>query len=156
MTEQALPRFFEIDATEKIAEGYTRLPDGLGFNDALAPVYLKVDEAGWHCGFFVEKHHLNPMGICHGGVLMSFADLAMAGGIGHHIGEMMGIYTVNMNMDFLLPGQPGDWLVLHTHHIHTTKSLANISALIHGPRGVVARTNGIFRLPRDWQAGRKG
>lgn len=152
MTESPLTRFFTADGSGKIADGYILLPDGLGFNDAFAPVYVKVDEHGWHCGFFVEKHHLNPQGICHGGVLMSFCDLAMAGNIGHHINEMMGIFTINMNTDFLSPGRLGQWLEMRVHHLHTTRTMATIGGLIHGPEGVVVRTNGIYRLPKDWSA----
>lgn len=141
----------EADGSAKLAAGYVVLPEGLGFNDAFAPIYVKVDEQGWHCGFFVEKHHLNPQGVCHGGVLMSFADLAMAGNVGHHINEMMGIFTVNMTVDFLSPGRLGHWLEMHLHHLHTTRTMASISGLITGPEGVVARANAIFRLPKNWQ-----
>ena len=150
-TLSPLPRFSEANAAEKLAQGYSLMPDGLGFNDAMAPLFLKQDDTGWNCGFFVEQHHLNPMGVCHGGVLMTFADIGMALGIGHHTGQLLGVFTVNMNTDFLLPAAKGDWVEIHIHHVHTTKTLANISALIHGPRGVVARTNGIYRMPRDWQ-----
>lgn len=151
MTESVLKRSIDADASEKLAQGYAVIPDGLGFNDAFAPVYVKVDEQGWHCGFFVEKHHLNPQGVCHGGVLMSFADLAMAGNIGHHINDMMGIFTVNMTVDFLAPGKHGQWLEMHLHHLHTTRIMASISGLIVGPEGVVARANAIFRLPKNRQ-----
>jgi uncharacterized protein (TIGR00369 family) len=151
MTESLLKRIIDIDGAEKLGEGYIVLPDGLGFNDAFAPVYVKVDDQGWHCGFFVEKHHLNPQGVCHGGVLMSFADLAMAGNVGHEIADMMGIFTINMNVDFLTPGRLGQWLEMHLHHLHTTRTMASISGLINGPDGVVARVNAIFRLPKNWQ-----
>jgi uncharacterized protein (TIGR00369 family) len=133
-------------------EGFTPLPQGLGFNDALAPVYIKVDDKGWTCGFHVAEHHLNPAGICHGGVLMTLVDLTMAGMIGHHINQMLGVFTVNLNVDFLAPGRLGDWLEFHCHHLHTTKVLATVSGVLVGPAGIVARANGIFRLPKAAQA----
>ena len=148
MSESPLARTFDADASAKLADGYIMLPDGLGFNDAFAPVYVKINEEGWRCGFFVEKHHLNPQGVCHGGMLMSFADLAMAGNVGHHTGEMMGIFTINMSVDFLSPGRLGDWLEMHIHHIHTTRTMVSISGVINGSNGVVARANAIYRLPK--------
>lgn len=131
-----------------IPAGYSALPLGLGFNDAIAPVYVKVEDGKWHCGFFIEQHHLNPANVCHGGVYMTFADLAMAGAIGNHINEMMGISTTNLNLDFLAPSKLGDWLELRIDHIHATRLLATISGVIDGPNGVVARTNATFRLPK--------
>jgi uncharacterized protein (TIGR00369 family) len=151
MTESLLTRNFEADGSQKLAEGFIVLPDGLGFNDAFAPVYVKVDEQGWRCGFYVEKHHLNPQGVCHGGVLMSFADLAMAGNVGHSIGEMMGIFTINMTVDFLSPGRLGHWLEMHLLHLHSTRTMVSISGIIKSDDGVVARTNAIYRLPKKPQ-----
>lgn len=144
-----LKRTITADGSPKLAAGYILLPDGLGFNDSFAPVYVRIDEHGWHCGFFVEQHHLNPQGVCHGGVLMSFADLAMAGNIGHRIDEMMGIFTINMNVDFLAPGKLGQWLEMHIQHLHTTRTMASIAGLITGSDCVVARANGIYRLPKQ-------
>lgn len=132
--------------------GFFALPMGLGFNDAFAPVYINIDGADWNCGFFVERHHLNPQGVCHGGVLMSFIDLAMAGAIGHHINNMMGMFTTNMTVDFIAKGAVGDWLQFHIDHIHTTRLLGTISGRIMGPDGLVARANGTFRLPKTQDA----
>lgn len=129
--------------------GFFALPMGLGFNDAFAPVYLNIDGADWNAGFFVEQQHLNPQGVCHGGVLMSFTDLAMAGAIGHHINNMMGMYTTNLTVDFISKGSLGDWLQFYIDHIHTTRLLGTISGRIMGPNGLVARANGTFRLPKS-------
>mgnify|MGYP000860264911 FL=1 len=129
--------------------GFFALPMGLGFNDAFAPVYINIDGADWNCGFFVEQHHLNPQGVCHGGVLMSFIDLAMAGAIGHYINNMMGMFTTNMTVDFIAKGNEGDWLHFEIDHIHTTRLLGTISGRIMGPGGLVARANGTFRLPKS-------
>jgi len=148
MTESLLKRTVEADGSDKLAEGYIVLPDGLGFNDAFAPIYVKVSDEGWHCGFFVEQHHLNPQGVCHGGVLMAFIDLAMAGNIGHRINDMMGMYTTNMTVDFISKGSVGDWLHFQIDHVHTTRLLGTISGRIMGPQGLVARANGTFRLPK--------
>lgn len=139
----------ESPVSERTAPpGFFALPMGLGFNDAFAPVYINIDGADWNCGFFVEQHHLNPQGVCHGGVLMSFIDLAMAGAIGHHINNMMGMFTTNMTVDFIAKGAVGDWLQFHIDHIHTTRLLGTISGRIMGPDGLVARANGTFRLPK--------
>jgi len=129
--------------------GFFALPMGLGFNDAFAPVYINIDGADWHAGFFVEQHHLNPQGVCHGGVLMSFIDLAMAGAIGQRINNMMNMFTTNMSVDFITKGSVGDWLQFEIDHIHTTRLLGTISGRIMGPNGLVARANGTFRLPKS-------
>lgn len=133
--------------TKQVPDGFSPLQEGLGFNDAIAPTYLNWTTEKICFGFFVEEQHLNSMKICHGGVLMTFADLAMGGYLGHKIGVMGGMPTINLTIDFLKASQPGDWLQTEPLLVSHTRTLGSVSLLINGPDGPVARVNGMFKIP---------
>lgn len=54
--------------TERVPPGFERLP----------PCYRQVDGDAVSFGLAVEPQHSNTMGICHGGVLMTLADITAA------------------------------------------------------------------------------
>jgi acyl-coenzyme A thioesterase PaaI-like protein len=59
-------------------------------------------------GFRVEDHHTNGMKNAHGGMLMSFADMAW----GHVVSVETSSYwvTVRLTIDFLSSAHIGDWV----------------------------------------------
>ena len=63
---------------EPVPEGFELLPEGLGFTVNLAPCYRRYDGETLTLGLLVQKQHGNSMGICHGGVLITLADIAAA------------------------------------------------------------------------------
>ncbi len=136
------------DAVVTPPDGFVLFPDSLQFGDAVAPGYYKVDGQGFRTGFFVRQKHINSIGICHGGALMTFADMSFGGNIMHHVKSQVGLPTVSLTIDFLAPGHLGDWLEFHLDHLFTTRLLGTMAAVIEGPHGLVARTSATFRLPK--------
>ena len=60
-----------------IPPGYAQLNWTRGFGRQIGPLYECADGPGEATlGFRVEEHHTNGLGNCHGGMLMSFADMA--------------------------------------------------------------------------------
>ena len=66
------------ETIDKVPEGFEPIPDGLGFTDNLGPCYRKLDGEQLLFGLLVDKQHANSMGMCHGGALMTLADIAAA------------------------------------------------------------------------------
>ena len=64
-----------------VPEGFVQLPTGLGYTDTLQPSYRKLDGDTVHFGLVVAAQHSNSLGICHGGVLMTLADITAASGV---------------------------------------------------------------------------
>jgi acyl-coenzyme A thioesterase PaaI-like protein len=58
--------------------------------------------------FRVEEHHANGMGNCHGGMLMSFADMAWGRVISNQ--REIGWVTVRLTTDFLSGARMGEWI----------------------------------------------
>lgn len=92
-----------------IPEGYTPL-DGLrGFGRHVGPLYERPRRPGEaSLGFLVEPHHANGLGNCHGGMLMSFADMAWGRIISLRMSYSWA--TVRLNCDFLSAAQLGDFV----------------------------------------------
>ncbi|MDY0005813.1 MAG: PaaI family thioesterase [Spongiibacteraceae bacterium] len=134
-----------------VPEGFVAFPRGYGFNDAIAPLYYRMVDNAPEFAFRVEKHHCNPIGICHGGVFMTFMDIALSGAICASLGKLVATPTISMAFDFLAGGQLGDWLRAEVQSVHTTRRLGFASGLVVGPSGPVARANGCFRLPSNLQ-----
>ncbi len=92
------------------------VPDGFvinlwqrGFGRAVGPFYSRREPNNDEVmAFRVEEHHANGMNNCHGGMLMSFADMAWGRAITNH--KEMGWVTVRLMTDFLSGAHMGDWV----------------------------------------------
>jgi uncharacterized protein (TIGR00369 family) len=134
----------EID---QIPAGFELLPTGLGFTDTIQPCYRRVEGDILSMGLRVEQHHCNMMGFCHGGVLMTLADIAAASGVNLACGKKAGSPTLNLSLDFISPGRLGQWLEAEISQASIKRRFGFCSGVINNKEGVVARFNGMFYLP---------
>lgn len=88
-------------------EGYELIDWSRGFGRQIGPLYRRSvgDRA---MAFRVEDHHTNGMRNAHGGMLMTFADMAW----GHIVSVETSSYwvTVRLSCDFLSSAHLGDWV----------------------------------------------
>lgn len=98
----AAPAEFEIP------EGYALLDWRRGFGRQIGPLYRRQMPGAYSMGFRVEDHHTNGMANAHGGMLMSFADMAW----GHVVSVETSSYwvTVRLSLDFLASARLGEWV----------------------------------------------
>ena len=132
---------------EAVPAGFERLPEGFGFGDNLQPVYRRVEQERISLGLVVLEQHLNSMGICHGGVLMTLADMAAASGVNLVRGVVAGSPTISLNMDFISSARRGEWLSAAAQQVSVKKRFGFCSGTIDNSRGLVARFNGTFYFP---------
>ena len=130
-----------------IPQGFKRLPTGFGYTDTLQPVYRQITDEGISFGLIVTDVHTNAMGICHGGVLMTLADIAAASGVNFLAGKKAGSPTLNLSLDFVSPGRLGEWLQSSIDHVSLKRRFGFCSGAISNEAGLVARYNGTFYLP---------
>ena len=133
-------------------EGFSPFPFGLGFADHIGPIYAKFDPDNPEgrplaLGFFVEKHHCNPAGICHGGMMMTVMDMAIGMAVSRAAGSMMFTPSVNLTYDFIRPGKLGSWLESRVDFSHATRRTGFANGYLDGPEGPVMRANGICKIP---------
>ena len=92
-----------------IPDGYTQLNWTRGFGRQIGPLYERREAPGdATLGFRVEEHHTNGLGNCHGGMLMSFADMAWGRIIS--LQKSYSWVTVRLTCDFLSGAQLHDFV----------------------------------------------
>ncbi len=137
---------------KNIPEGFQLYASDESFNDAISPVYLKINDSGPTMGMYIEKQHCNFVGFCHGGVMMTFMDIALSSAVCVALGKYTSTPTVNISFDFMSGAKQGDWITGDIQSVKLTRTMGFVSAMIEGPNGSVARASGCFKLPSDLQA----
>ena len=144
------------------------VPDGYvinlwqrGFGRTVGPFYSKRDEATnvEVMAFRVEEHHANGMNNCHGGMLMSFADMAWGRVVSNQ--RQMGWVTVRLTTDFLSGAQMGDWVEGSSEIISEQDDIFTVRGRIWCAERTLMTGTGVFkglrniaRKPGDRQAAR--
>lgn len=122
------------------------LPDGfMGVN---GPLFGRREADGTvKLGIWVEERYCNPAQICHGGMLMTLADmmLGFTANIAHGGNKFMP--TVSMSCDFAAPAPLGAWLEARGRHLHSTRNLAFCESWIEADGKLCFRASGIMRIP---------
>jgi acyl-coenzyme A thioesterase PaaI-like protein len=145
----AAPAQFEVP------EGYVALEWRRGFVHQIGPLYRRQGASGYSMGFRVEPHHTNGMSNAHGGMLMSFADMAW----GHVVSVETSSYwvTVRLTLDFLSSAHLGDWVEGSSEVLSSEERLYVVRGRIWaGDRTLITGT-GVFKpiQRRDPRPGEK-
>jgi uncharacterized protein (TIGR00369 family) len=95
-------------ATLEAPDGYVALDFRRGFVGQIGPFHRRVSDGIATMGFRVEERHTNGMKNAHGGMLMSFADMAW----GQIVSVETSSYwvTVRLTVDFLSSAHVGEWV----------------------------------------------
>ena len=150
MTEKNVPA---------VPPGFEQLPTGLGFTDAIQPCYRRMSGQEISFGLLVTQVHVNSMDICHGGVLMTLADITAATGVNLARGKRAGSPTINLSLDFISPGRKGQWLQADVERVSVKRRFGFCSGIISSDDEIVARFNGTFYLPEHkgmWKGNYRG
>lgn len=96
------------DDADPIPDGYQKLNWDRGFGVQIGPLYRRPSAERPTMGFRVQEHHTNGLLNAHGGMLMSFADMAW----GHIVSVERSSYwvTIRLSCDFLASARLGDWV----------------------------------------------
>lgn len=116
------------------------------FTDHVGPLFVRGGEGNRQIGFRVEPHMCNPAGICHGGMLMTVMDVALAFGLHNVMGVHSFTPSVSFNFDFLAPGQLGDFLICESEVTRHTKNTGFVTGRLVGSDGPVITGSGIFKI----------
>lgn len=139
---------------------WRRLPELPNFMASAANGPLWGRAAGDHLdlGFRVEKRHCNPRDVCHGGMMLTFADMLLGFGTSWSNPEVGFLPTINLNGDFIAPAPLGAWVSGSAHVLRITRNMAFVQGIIAADDTPCLRWNGtakvvrgdrIFRI-REW------
>jgi len=119
-----------------------------GFMETNGPLWGRLAEDGLPVmGFRVELRHCNPMQICHGGMLMTFADMLLGFTCGVAAGGRKFMPTVNLTGDYVGPAPLGAWVEGHGRLLRQTRNLSFAEAMITADGAPCLRTSGIMKIP---------
>lgn len=96
-------------------------------------------------GFRVLPHHCNLRPHCHGGMLSTFLDVALARGLRLVGGVDPPLPTISMSMDFMAPAPLGSWVDARVSVGRVGRSTGFVSALVHADDELAMRGSGVFR-----------
>lgn len=130
----------------------TRLPDGAenvsmaGFNLHAGPFYRLSDEGGTRrFAFVAAEKHMNAAGSVHGGLLMTFADVAMSKTSRLATGAKS-CSTVSASCDFVGPGRLGDLVEIRVRVTRRARTLVFLSANIEAQGRTLMVATGLWKI----------
>ncbi len=115
------------------------------FIDPLGPLYGKWEGDSIVLGLRIETRHCNPGGICHGGMLMTLADMLLIFNSNAQSGIRQFMLTVNLTGDFVGPAPEGSWVEGRATMLRASRNMVFTNGLITADGNDVMRVNGIFK-----------
>lgn len=132
-----------------VPPGFVALALGANpFVESIGPLYGHRDEglAGrLRMGIRVERRHCSPSGFCHGGMLMSMADMLLVLGANLQSDLRRFMTTVSLSADFLAPVPQGAWLQGRLDVLRATRNLVFCQGLYEVDGAPVLRVDGIVK-----------
>jgi len=118
---------------------------GEGFNAHIGPIrFAELGESRWCASLELDARHVNIGGVCHGGVLLSLADVAMgaatfAAGDGHPCA------TIQMDAHFLAAARAGQRLVAAATQLRKVRELSFMQCEVWAEGRQVLRASGTWK-----------
>lgn len=107
--------------TKPVPPGYRIAETTSAFSRHVGPIYVREVAGERRYAFVADQRHCNSHGDVHGGMLMSFADIALARITDSDAGEPS--VSVSFSFEFLAPGRLGDLIEARAEVMRRTKSL---------------------------------
>jgi len=133
------------DAVTLAGEGWTAM-SGTHFNEAAGPYWIRRENGVRIVGLLGEERHGNGhVGTIHGGVLMTFADIALGIGVVDAAGTRDCV-TLQLQMQFTAVAAIGSFLICRPELVRRTSQIIFMRALIVAGDRTVASADGMWKL----------
>lgn len=116
------------------------------FENHLGVKFNKYEESCCEIDLDIEDHHLNIGGSVHGGVINALCDIALSGAVTcDFIDKAESVVTMQMNVNFLRAGRPGDKLTAWGEVVKKGRTICYVEGGVKNQDGkLIARATG------DW------
>jgi len=128
------------------------------FVDSVGPLWVHREEgrAGrLVMGIRIETRHCSPSGFCHGGMLLTLADMLVVMGTSVQTGINRFMTTVSLSSDFLAAVPQGAWIEGRLDILRTTRTLIFCQGLFRVDGEPVLRVDGIVKPIGEEREGSK-
>lgn len=133
--------------SSRVPPGFRPLEIPDSFVVLVGPLYGKAEPDGLRLGLLLEPRHGNPMGVAHGGLLVTLADMVMGAGSGYHTGIRWPHPTITLNSDFIRGARIGHWVEGKARVTRRTQNFCFCSCDLVSEGNVVLAASGVFKIP---------
>jgi len=116
-----------------------------GFFGLVGPLWTRKQGDSWAYGFVAEERHTNPAGIVHGGMLTALLDHALSA-IAWEANARKACLTVALDVHFLAPARPGDFVAASGRIVRQTLSLVFLQGSLIVERHEIATATAILKV----------
>jgi uncharacterized protein (TIGR00369 family) len=131
-----------------IAAGWEKIQTS-GFTAEVGPFWRRLtDDGGVEIGLVVEERHCNNhLGTLHGGMVMTFADIALGSGAARRLGvpRFNGV-TASLNTQFVAVAHVGEFISCRPEVVHQGRQMFFMRGLIATDKKTIASCEGIWKL----------
>jgi len=136
-----------VNEAPAIPEGFKATTIGGAFLAHNGPLYARLQGERVQLGFRVGARHTNPLDICHGGMLATFADMLLPCVILYQPGfEPRFLPTISLQVDYLAQAVRGAWVQGEGEVLRRTRSMVFAQGLVTADGVPAMRVSGIFKL----------
>lgn len=129
--------------------GWTLVTNCGPFADLVGPIYVTRDALdpgeSIRFGFRVTPRHCNPRPVCHGGMIATFLDIALARGLRLARNVPAPLPTISMSLDYLAPAGLGAWVDAHVTVTRAGMGTCFAQAMLHAEGIAVLRGSGVYK-----------
>ena len=135
------------DVADAIPEGFRSIKVGGQFVSHNGPLYAKWTGERLLLGFRVEQRHTNPLQMCHGGMLATFADMLIpCAAMYQQDIERRFLPTISLQIDYMGAAPLGCWVQGEASVLRTTRNLLFGQGLVSADGEPALRVSGIFKM----------
>jgi uncharacterized protein (TIGR00369 family) len=119
-----------------------------GFTGIVGPFWRRETDTEIEIGLIVRPDHCNShLGTLHGGVIMTFADIALGSGAAKLLGEARSrAVTASLQTHFVSVAMVGEFVSCKPEVVHQGKQMFFVRGLIRTDQKVIASADGIWKL----------
>ena len=137
----------------EIPPGFVPANFSRGFLDHAGPYYLKQGDGPTIIGCRMAAQHDNYIGVAHGGVLTTMADVALSLAVYHSETPPLAPSTVSMTSNFLSAARMGEWIEASACIDRLGKQLAYVHGSIWCGERMIMTMSAIFNIIRPKSGG---
>ena len=133
-------------AAPDVPEGFRLTRIGGPFIRHNGPLFARLLDGRISLGFRVLEQHTNPLKLCHGGMLASFADMLLPmAALYQGEAERRFLPTISLQIDYLAPAPLGAWVQGEGEVLRRSRNMVVAQGLVGADGAPVLRVSGIFK-----------
>jgi len=134
----------EMIAAANPPEGFSSILSNSTFGWENGPIFERKGADSAIRGFRVAERHTNAGGMCHGGMMMTFADILLATAVMRVANPPF--VTVRLTTDFIDGAKLGEWVEGEAEPFSVFDGVVPVSCVIKASGRTVATASGLFKL----------